>query len=270
MIYLRDAQWTHGPCPTGHRGGKFRKAGGTGEKAGTTDSTRQIEGTDGTRIMDDFQKMKVTIVYDNEVSSKGLQADWGFSCVVEIENAPKILFDTGADGEILLSNMAKLHIDPQRFDKVFISHSHFDHIGGLPAFLKVNNDVKVFVPVSVSGTAYVAWEITRVKEPVQIYEGVFSTGEIDGIEQSMAIKTKRGVVLIVGCSHPKMTHILREASQFGNIYGVIGGLHGFKQFDLFNDFSLICAAHCTQNKKQLRSLYPDKYIDGGVGKIIMI
>lgn len=214
--------------------------------------------------------MKITIVYDNEVSRKGLQAAWGFSCVIEIEDATKILFDTGADGEILLSNMAKLHIDPQRIDEVFISHGHFDHIGGLPAFLKVNKDVKVYVPVSLLGTADGAREMTRVKGPIQIHENVFSTGEIDHIEQSMAIKTEKGIVLIVGCSHPKMTHILRETSQFGNIYAVIGGLHGFNQFDLFKDFGLICPAHCTQHKQHLRSLYPDKYIGGGVGIIILI
>ena len=53
--------------------------------------------------------MKITIVYDNEVYKKdlGLKAGWSFSCLVKIENTPKILFDTGANGLILLSNMKK-------------------------------------------------------------------------------------------------------------------------------------------------------------------
>ncbi len=46
-------------------------------------------------------EMKVTIVYDNEAYNNDLQADWGFSALVEVKNTPKILFDTGADGEIL-------------------------------------------------------------------------------------------------------------------------------------------------------------------------
>jgi 7,8-dihydropterin-6-yl-methyl-4-(beta-D-ribofuranosyl)aminobenzene 5'-phosphate synthase len=79
---------------------------------------------------------------------------WGFSCFVEVEGAPKILFDTGADGNILLSNMERLHIDPRDIEEVFISHGHFDHIGGLSAFLKVNSDVKLYVPVSVVGAVY--------------------------------------------------------------------------------------------------------------------
>jgi 7,8-dihydropterin-6-yl-methyl-4-(beta-D-ribofuranosyl)aminobenzene 5'-phosphate synthase len=45
--------------------------------------------------------VKLTIVYDNEVFQKGLRSDWGFSCLIEIEGR-KILFDTGADGKILL------------------------------------------------------------------------------------------------------------------------------------------------------------------------
>lgn len=43
--------------------------------------------------------VKLTIVYDNEVFQRGLRADWGFSCLVEIEET-KVLFNTGADGEI--------------------------------------------------------------------------------------------------------------------------------------------------------------------------
>jgi 7,8-dihydropterin-6-yl-methyl-4-(beta-D-ribofuranosyl)aminobenzene 5'-phosphate synthase len=121
---------------------------------------------------------------------------------VEVEGAPKILFDTGADGNILLSNMERLHIDPQDIREVFISHGHFDHIGGLSAFLKANSDVKLYVPVSVLGAAYGAREVTRIKAPLQIHENVFSTGELDHIEQSMALKTEQGVVVIAGCSHP--------------------------------------------------------------------
>jgi 7,8-dihydropterin-6-yl-methyl-4-(beta-D-ribofuranosyl)aminobenzene 5'-phosphate synthase len=49
--------------------------------------------------------MKITIIYDNTAFRKDFQADWGFSCLVEVENTPKILFDTGADGKILLNNM---------------------------------------------------------------------------------------------------------------------------------------------------------------------
>ncbi|MCK4348120.1 MAG: MBL fold metallo-hydrolase, partial [Thermoplasmatales archaeon] len=174
--------------------------------------------------------MKITIVYDNDVWERGLKADWGFSCLVEIENTPKILFDTGASGSILLSNMKKMNIDPKSIDEIFISHPHFDHVGGLSTFLDVNNDVKVYAPVSFRGVHGVK-EVVHVSDPLKIHENVLSTGEIDGIEQSMAVKTDKGIVLVAGCSHPKMSHILAAASQFGKVYGIIGGLHGFNEFD---------------------------------------
>jgi len=185
-----------------------------------------------------------------------------------VENIPKILFDTGTDGGILLSNMEKLEIDPAPIDEVFISHSHFDHTGGLSEFLKVNQKAKFYVPRSFSGPSN--REVISLAKANKIHENVFSTGELDGIEQSMGVKTDKGIILIVGCSHPKMAHILGAAQQFGKIYGIIGGLHGFSEFELFKDLELICPTHCTQHKTELKRLYPQKYIEGGAGRVIEV
>jgi len=212
--------------------------------------------------------MKVTIVYDNEAYRKDLEPDWGFSCLVEVENTPKILFDTGTNGAILLSNMEKLGINPDSIDEVFISHAHHDHVGGLPNFFRVNKKAKIYVPPSFAGPA--GREVITVRGPTKIHENVFSTGELDDIEQTMAVKTEKGLVLIVGCSHPKMEHILGAASQFGKIYAIIGGLHGFREFDLFKDLELICPTHCTQFKSEIKRLYPQKCVEGGAGKVIQL
>jgi 7,8-dihydropterin-6-yl-methyl-4-(beta-D-ribofuranosyl)aminobenzene 5'-phosphate synthase len=214
------------------------------------------------------KKMKITIVYDNEAYRKDLKGNWGFSCLVEVENTPRILFDTGANGVILLSNMKKLDIDPSSIDEVFISHAHHDHTGGLPYFLKENKRAKIYVPPSFAGPD--GREVITVRGPTKIHENVFSTGELDNIEQSMAVKTEKGIVLIVGCSHPKMEHILGAASQFGKVYAIIGGLHGFKEFDLFKDLEIICPTHCTRFKSEIKRLYPKKCVEGGAGKIIQL
>jgi len=210
--------------------------------------------------------MKITIIYDNTAFKKDLQADWGFSCLVEEKNAPKILFDTGANGNILLSNMEKLKIDPLSIEEVFISHLHWDHTGGLSELLKINPNIKkIYVPSSMDFENEVV-----LKEPTKIQENIFSTGELEGIEQSMGVMTEKGIVLIVGCSHPYMGTILDTAKKFGKIYAIIGGMHGFSEFELFKDINLICPTHCTQHKKELKRLYPEKYLEGGAGRIIDI
>jgi len=211
--------------------------------------------------------MKVTIIYDNTASRVDLQADWGFSALVETEER-KILFDTGANGRILLSNMEKLKINPEEIEGVFISHSHWDHTGGLSSFLRLNNKVRLWIPSYLPG-AENAGEVIEVKNPAKLYEGIYSTGELERIEQSLCVETEKGIVIIVGCSHPRMEHILKTASQFGEIHGIIGGLHGNKP-ETLKDLSLICATHCTQYKSEIKSLYPEKYIEGGAGKIIEI
>ncbi len=112
-------------------------------------------------------------------------------------------------------------------------------------------------------------ETIIVKKPTNIYDGIYSTGELEGIEQSLCVETEKGIVIIVGCSHPRIVHILKTALQFGKPYGIIGGLHNNRAQELKN-LDLICATHCTQYKSEMKSLYPHKYIDGGVGKIIEI
>jgi 7,8-dihydropterin-6-yl-methyl-4-(beta-D-ribofuranosyl)aminobenzene 5'-phosphate synthase len=211
--------------------------------------------------------MKVTIIYDNEAAREGLEADWGFSCLVEVYGK-KILFNTGADGSILISNMKKLDIDPKVVEEVFISHSHWDHMGGLYDFLRINK-VRVYIPWSCQKPPG-ALEVIKVKEPIKIYENIFSTGELQNIEQSLVVKTEKGLVIIAGCSHPGVKNILEAASDFGDPKMLIGGLHGFSEFDLVENLELICPTHCTQFKSEIRSRYPEKYISGGAGKIIEI
>jgi 7,8-dihydropterin-6-yl-methyl-4-(beta-D-ribofuranosyl)aminobenzene 5'-phosphate synthase len=212
--------------------------------------------------------MKATIVFDNTTTRADLTPDWGFACFVET-NDQRILFDTGANGDILLENMYKLKIDPTSIDEIFISHDHFDHVGGLPAFLDINNRVKIYIPPSLKGMQN-AGGVVCFERPTQISDGLYSTGELEGIEQAMAVKTKEGLIIFTGCSHPKMKNILKATSQFGDVYGIIGGLHGFDQLDLFKDFRLICATHCTRKISEIKSRFPQQYIEGGVGRIIEV
>ena len=48
-------------------------------------------------------EIQITILYDNYVAQEGLEADWGFACLIE-GMEKKILFDTGTNGDLLLRN----------------------------------------------------------------------------------------------------------------------------------------------------------------------
>jgi 7,8-dihydropterin-6-yl-methyl-4-(beta-D-ribofuranosyl)aminobenzene 5'-phosphate synthase len=222
----------------------------------------------GGRIVIKGGKMKITLIYDNEVFREELEADWGFSCLVEVEDTPRILFDTGTSGSILLSNLRKLDINPSSISEVFISHAHGDHIGGLSNFLKANSNVKLYVPSSCPKPAGVT--TVSIKEPCEIHDNMFSTGELRGIEQSLVVKVEKGLVVIAGCSHPGVRNILQAASKWGKVYALVGGLHGFREFEVLKDLDLICPCHCTQFSSEIRSLYPEKCVRGGVGQVIVI
>ncbi|MBN2254296.1 MAG: MBL fold metallo-hydrolase [Deltaproteobacteria bacterium] len=211
--------------------------------------------------------MKVTILYDNTAWSDDLKADWGFACLVEAYGRT-ILFDTGASGPILLGNMKKMNVDPTSVDDVFISHAHWDHTGGLVDFLRVFNDLRLIVPSSCDVPGHVAREVVSVRQQIAVADNIYSTGELKGIEQALAVETGKGVAIIVGCSHPGLGEIIDAASTYGNVVAVIGGLHGFNEYGMIKNLELICATHCTQHISGIRSLYPDRFMEGGAGRVI--
>jgi len=211
--------------------------------------------------------MRITIVYDNEVRRKGLTAGWGFSCLVEANGTSRILFDTGASGPILLHNMRRLGLDPSAIEVVFISHDHLDHTGGLPYILEANRDATIYVPASFSGSIP-GRKIIRVGEPVRICDKVHSTGELKGIEQSLLLGNGLGITVVTGCSHPGVGEIMDVASRYGRVNGIVGGLHGFRDFGRLNDLSLVSPCHCTVYKSEIERLFSERCVECGVGLVL--
>jgi 7,8-dihydropterin-6-yl-methyl-4-(beta-D-ribofuranosyl)aminobenzene 5'-phosphate synthase len=215
--------------------------------------------------------MKLTIVYDNEVFTKGigLKSDWGFSCLIETSDT-NILFDTGAKGKILLNNLEKLDINPKNIDKIIISHEHWDHNGGLTSLLPLIDNLEVY-RINNENRGQGGVTVKLSEEPGLIDNNIYTTGRLSGSpvdEQSLVLKGRDGWYALVGCSHSGVENILQSAKQFGNVTGIIGGFHGFNNFSALDKLNLICPCHCTAHKKEIKKIYPDKSCDCGVGRII--
>ena len=210
--------------------------------------------------------MKIIVVYDNKLYSvlPGLKSDWGFSALISIDDK-HILFDTGANGNILIRNMTILGIDPLIVTDIFISHNHYDHVGGLSHFLNINNNVILHSPPSFRAVKNVN-EIRYYDKPEKLYDNIFTSGELDNIEQSLAIETGKGLKVITGCSHPGMKDIFNSFSSFGEIKSIIGGFHNLSDFSVFSNLELISPMHCTKHVGKIKEMYPNQYRIGGVGR----
>ncbi len=232
----------------------------------------------------------ITIVYDNNNYDSRLTLAGGFSCVVKLPEKT-ILFDTGGDGTILLSNVAKVDIDPEEIDTVVLSHIHGDHTGGLDKFLKQNSQVTVYMPLSfpqsmkqnVKSSGAI---VVEVHEPRQLTDGVFTTGELDGgvREQSLLVRTSRGLVVITGCAHPGIVNMVKKAKEVtgDKVYLVMGGFHLRRAFPsqlsyvaenlLHLGVERVAPCHCSGDdaRKLFKDYFGENYIDCGVGKEIVI
>ncbi len=138
--------------------------------------------------------VKISILADNRVAAlapKGLRGEWGFAAAVD-----DVLFDTGQTG-IVPENAARMGINFD-FETVVLSHSHYDHTGGLPDALGQLDDPTLYCHPSVwtrrrldhdgrrreIGLPYtretIADQATIVEhtEPVEVAENIYALGEI--------------------------------------------------------------------------------------------
>jgi 7,8-dihydropterin-6-yl-methyl-4-(beta-D-ribofuranosyl)aminobenzene 5'-phosphate synthase len=80
---------------------------------------------------------------DHEIKNKHLESQHGLSMHIETKEH-HILFDTGQNAKFI-NNAKILGVDLTKVDICVISHGHYDHGGGLKAFLKLNNHAKVYM-----------------------------------------------------------------------------------------------------------------------------
>lgn len=97
---------------------------------------------------------RIIILSDNRTKDDKLQTEHGLAIYMETASG-KYLFDTGAS-DIFIHNADALGIDLSAIDYCLISHGHNDHIGGLSAFLELNQRAKIILSAKIPGAEYVS------------------------------------------------------------------------------------------------------------------
>ncbi|MFC1917163.1 MBL fold metallo-hydrolase [Chloroflexota bacterium] len=217
-------------------------------------------------------EVKITTLSENS-AMMGCLGEWGLSMLVEF-NGLKILFDTGA-GHAAVHNAQILGVDLAAVDLIVLSHGHHDHTGGLREVLRRTGPKPVIAHPDIwqrkynrhkgekeryIGIPFVREELESrgasfqlSREPMQIADGIMTTGEIpqvteyEKIDEYLVVKDNGkaspdtfpddlaliidadfGRVVILGCAHRGMVNTLYHARQLCGdqpVYAVIGGTH---------------------------------------------
>jgi 7,8-dihydropterin-6-yl-methyl-4-(beta-D-ribofuranosyl)aminobenzene 5'-phosphate synthase len=114
--------------------------------------------------------MRITTLVENSRLAERPDLFTEHGLALSIQNdGEHILFDTGASAK-LLENAASLAINLETVQHVVISHHHYDHGGGLAAFVSVNSHAPVYLRQSATEDIY-----SRRKRRKYHYAGLDTT-----------------------------------------------------------------------------------------------
>ena len=240
---------------------------------------------------EDPPELEIRVIYDNTSAREDVEADWGFASVVTFRGR-RVLFDSGTKPDLFLRNLKIMGVEPGSIETAMVSHQHPDHRNGIYRLYPLNRNIgvhflDVFYEKAYQEALAVEMEPERHTGPFELIPGAYSTGMIPGDppEQSLAIETSKGLVLLVGCSHPGIANIVRATQKQRGVDSIrllVGGLHMFRQsaeeigpqirqLQKLNVESVM-PAHCSGDlaKEMFREAYGANFDTLGAGKVLRL
>jgi len=235
--------------------------------------------------------MKIKIIAIGSSKWERFIRRWGVSFLI----GEGLLFDAFGDPGVLVNNMRKFNIDLAKIKHIVLSHDDWDHISGLWYLLEGRKDITVYICPGFNQeikNRIVSFGVRVIEvEPfMEIEEGVFSTGQIQGSsacrsisEQALAVKFSKHITIITGCAHPGIINIVNTVKRHfpGElIYIVLGGLHLKDNTNEVNEGIIkelqdsgickIAPVHCTgkQATEAMREAFGYGFVQAKEGDVI--
>lgn len=203
---------------------------------------------------------KLHVLADNTVASVtpgGLHAEWGFSALID-----GVLLDAGQTG-VARENAQALGLETA-IETIVLSHGHWDHTGGLTAFLEAEPEIYLHPEAlrpKYKEDRFIGLPYTRERlendativehrDPVEVADGIVALGEVprphddnptgttldetgsrieDRLldDQSLAVEFEDGIALILGCCHAGLRNTVEYAEEVTEqpVRAIVGGTH---------------------------------------------
>lgn len=237
-------------------------------------------------------------------------AEHGFSALIETDDE-KVLIDTGVTGIAMKHNLDLMGVKMKDIDVIALSHGHNDHTGGLDKVRgKIIAHPDSFHKRWLSPKPGLKYDLTSPKpnpkkhkieyhtKPVKLAKGVMTTGEVPRVhkweelpvfrmvkndmvyqdtvkdDMGIVINTKKGLVVIQGCSHAGIINTViaaKKVTGVDKVHCVIGGFHLIgpaekkinKTIDEFKKLNIdkVIPIHCTgfEGIKQVSLQMPEQF-----------
>ncbi len=196
-----------------------------------------------------------------------------------------MLFDVGPSRGVLIRNAQRAGVNLEEISRIFLSHPHGDHVGGISAFYPFGRKPEVYVPRGFSARdleylTSLGFQIEEVGEKLELGE-LKLIDSFGGWIPELVLLLPGGIML-TGCSHTGISRMVEKVLKEGEkIKVIIGGLHMFSiphfrvKREIDRIFSMgvekIAPLHCSGRwvTKYLLERFPERLLSLGSGSEVI-